>query len=681
MLKYTHTLLVLIVVSLYSYTIKAQVTQPCEELVPRYDKNKRMWGYTDVFGMMVLEPIYTKVSPFRENKAVVQKGNLSGVISCEGMVLLPLQYEKLTDFRNGKIWAKKNGAWGLLDEKGRIILAHQYTDINPIANAELTWVLKDKKWGLVDESKNKVLCALQYDMIQVMSPNASLVKQGEVFGVLNHVNCAYLLPLTIEHVKRVTQHELLFEEKDKWGIFHFSGKIITNPVYDSIGLYQPNVFIVKQNQKYGLIDFKGIVKLPLVYDAIGEFSAGYCSVKQNGLYGFATRMGKVYIPVSYEAVKPFQKTQAAVNKNGKWGIIDIKNNTVIPFEFDDIMNNTNSTLWLLKKEKGIQLMAIGSTNYKADQSTYDKVYTEDTSSLVRVEKNNSIYYCHANTGVLAFETGYTKAEALIDGFAIVSNNNSYGLINAEGKTIIPFEFEEIVTATKTIQKEWWVKKAGQWGLRNEKKIIWPETYSWVYACSNGLYKVCKDNQYGVVNYLMQTQGELTYDAISYGNIPEWPAVVTKAGKKGLIKNNGQVISTIKYDTISSCGEGYFKARAGKSLFLIKPSGEAVKTKYNDLDTWSEGALAFKTKTTWGYINSTLEETIKPQFDKSGLFVKGLAPAMLQGKVGLINKSGEWVLQPEYDNYTQDLTTRRTVLIKDGKQYLVNEGGKLVFWEE
>jgi hypothetical protein len=93
-----------------SYTSRAQVLMPCpDELVPKYDKDKRAWGYCDVFGMMVLEPIYTKVSPFKENTAVVQKGNLSGVINCEGMVILPLQYEKLTSFRNDKIWAKKDG--------------------------------------------------------------------------------------------------------------------------------------------------------------------------------------------------------------------------------------------------------------------------------------------------------------------------------------------------------------------------------------------------------------------------------------------------------------------------------------------------------------------------------------------------------------------------------------------
>jgi|GEM_PF-996529 len=660
----------------------AQLAQPCpEELVPKYDKDKRAWGYCDVFGMMVLEPIYTKVSPFRENKAVVQKGKLSGVINCDGMVLLPLQYEKLTDFRSGKIWAKKNGAWGLLDEKGRILLAHQYSDINPISNTELTWVAKDNKWGLVDELQNKVLCTLQYDMVQVMSPNASLVKQGDVFGVLNHVNCAYLLPLTIEHVKRITQHELLFEEKGKWGIFHFSGKIISNAVYDSIGLFQPAIFIVKKDLKYGLIDFKGLIKLPIEYEAIGASSAGYCAVKQKGLYGFATRFGKVYIPIVYDDVKPFQKTQAAVKSKGKWGMIDIKNNVIIPFEFDDISSNVTSSLWLLKKGTAIQLMAIGSTGYASNQVAYDKVYAEDTAALLRVEKKGMTYFCNASTGQLAFESGYVKAESMLNKFSIAKTATGTGVITSEGKVVIPFEFEEIVLAKNTIQKEWWVKKGNLWGLRNDKKIIWPETFTWVYACGNGLYKVSKDKQFGIVNYAMQTQGEMVYDAISFENDPEWPAVVTKSGKKGLVKNNGQLLLSLKYDTIVACGESCFKAKAGKSLSLIKPSGEAVKTKYIDMSTWSEGAIGIQTKTGWGYMNSSMELIVPADYEKVGLYFKGIAPVQQLGKVGFITKSGEWVLKPEYDSFVQDAALKRTVVLKEGKQYLVNEEGKLVFWEE
>ncbi|MBC7486644.1 MAG: WG repeat-containing protein, partial [Cytophagaceae bacterium] len=125
-LKKKLSFLSLVLILCTAFQAQAQLIKSCpDELVPRYDKDKRMWGYSDLFGIMLLEPIYTKVSPFRQNLAVVQKGDLSGVINCDGMVILPLQYEKLTDYRNGKIWALKGGLWGLLDEKGRTVLPHQ----------------------------------------------------------------------------------------------------------------------------------------------------------------------------------------------------------------------------------------------------------------------------------------------------------------------------------------------------------------------------------------------------------------------------------------------------------------------------------------------------------------------------------------------------------------------------
>ena len=514
-----------------------------------------------------------------------------------------------------------------------------------------------------------------------MSPNASLVKSGEFFGVLNHVNCNYLLPLTIEHVKRVTQHELLFEEKGKWGIFHFAGKIISNPIYDSIALFQPNIFMVKKENKYGLIDQKGIEKLPITYDEIGEYSSGYCAVKQNGLYGYATRFGQVYIPVSYEGAKPFQKGQAAVKKNGKWGIIDIKNKVVIDFQFDAISTNESASLWLLQKNLMIQLMAVGSTVYDKNQMAFDRIHTEDKGTSIRVEKSNRYQFCNANDGALSFEGIFDYAEPMTDGFAIVAKSAAFGLINEKGQIVLPLEFQQIKRADKTTQLEWFVKKGDLWGLRNDKKIVWPEAYAWVYACGNGLYKVAKNNKFGIVNYKMEPQGEMIYDAISFNMEPEWPAVVTKSGKKGLISNAGLLIGGIKYDTIATCGEGYFKAKAGKSLYIITPAGIATKTKYTDFGLFSEGLIPFQSKAYWGYCNSSIIEEIPAQFDACGKFVKGIAPAKQQSKIGLINRMGIWVLKPEYDSYVQDVDTKRTVLLKGEKQYLVNERGKVVLWEE
>src|SRR6478736_568611 len=153
---------------------KAQRGSNCpDDLMPKLGDNK-MWGYTNLFGHWVINPAFTKVSPFVESKAVVMKGTKFGVINCEGLIIIQPEYEKLSNFKYGKIWAMKNGLWGLLNDKGGTLLEHQYSQINPIAYTELSWVKKGEVWGLLNEEKGTSICKPQFKIAQIMSENASL---------------------------------------------------------------------------------------------------------------------------------------------------------------------------------------------------------------------------------------------------------------------------------------------------------------------------------------------------------------------------------------------------------------------------------------------------------------------------------------------------------------------------
>src|SRR6185437_13490920 len=138
--------------------VHAQQGNSCpEDLFPFYDKEKKAWGYADMMCMMVIEPIFTKVSPYSSNKAIVQKGNLCGVLDCNGNLIVPVQFQKILNFRYNKAWAMKDGVWGLIDDKGRNVLAPQFSDIYAIQGTELTWVKKESLWGLFDEDKTKYI--------------------------------------------------------------------------------------------------------------------------------------------------------------------------------------------------------------------------------------------------------------------------------------------------------------------------------------------------------------------------------------------------------------------------------------------------------------------------------------------------------------------------------------------
>jgi WG containing repeat len=420
------------------------------------------------------------------------------------------------------------------------------------------------------------------------------------------------------------------------------------------------------------------VQLPIEYDSVGAFSAGYAPVLQKGLYGYTTRLGKVYIPVSYEAAKPFIQAQAAVKKNGKWGMIDTKNQMIVPFEFDQIEANDKNTLWVLSKDGKYELFPVGTKRYVAAQA-YDNVYLNDSATVIRVVRNGRYYFYNTLTNELAFSTAFEEAQSLYEGFAIVKQLEKYGVVNDKGLLVVPAQYDQLVAMTNTKQKEWLVKKNGVWGLRNDSKEIWPETYEWVYPSGNGLFKVKKEGKFGVVNYTRQNQGEISYDTISTSN-PEFPAVVGKSGKKGLLQSNGVLITPAKYDSIVYCGASQFKAYSGKTISLIKPSGEALKTKWKELGYWNDGLISFQVKDKWGFSNSSMEELIIPTFDAVGFFYKGLAPATLNGKTGVINKSGKWIVEADYSGFRQDVSSKVIILMKDGKQYAVSERGKVLLVE-
>ena len=151
-----------IIVLCLALNVNAQKGTGCkEDLLPKLSENKS-WGYTDFVGQWIVEPIYSKVSPFVEGRAVVQRGILCGVIDCEGNVVLQCKYERLTNFRDGKVWAMERGIWGLIGGKGQIYQSPQFSDINPIINTSFCWVKKNNVWARKIKLKNMLYFNLFY---------------------------------------------------------------------------------------------------------------------------------------------------------------------------------------------------------------------------------------------------------------------------------------------------------------------------------------------------------------------------------------------------------------------------------------------------------------------------------------------------------------------------------------
>lgn len=87
-------------------------------------------------------------------------------------------------------------------------------------------------------------------------------------------------------------------------------------------------------------------------------------------------------------------------------------------------------------------------------------------------------------------------------------------------------------------------------------------------------------------------------------------------------------------------------KEGKVLSTLNPIffGKRTLIKGN----LSEGLIAFRLNKKWGYVNKSCEFVIQPQFDDAGTFTEGLAPVKADGKWGYIDKTGKFVINPQFD---------------------------------
>jgi hypothetical protein len=65
--------------------------------------------------------------------------------------------------------------------------------------------------------------------------------------------------------------------------------------------------------------------------------------------------------------------------------------------------------------------------------------------------------------------------------------------------------------------------------------------------------------------------------------------------------------------------------------------------------FSETLARIKIGDKWGYIDKTGKFVINPQFDFARDFSEGLAAVKIGGKCGYINKTGKIVIKPQFDD--------------------------------
>ena len=503
---------------------------------------------------------------------------------------------------------------------------------------------KNDKMGVID-TKGNILIEPKYDSIKIPNPTKAVFiciedynaeddkkapkvlndKNETIFTEYNQVS-----PIQIKDIVSDVPYEksvLRFEQGGKYGLIDYNGKVVVKPIYDEIDniSHKEGEMIVKKDGKYGVINMKGTKLVDIQYDSID---------------------GDNY----YDEEKGYKSSGYIVgNKTDegmRYGYISNRGRVILKPEYDSIYRVTE-----IKEKEGRYLIA--SKNGQC--------------AIIKDDKNITDYMYQ--------EIEYNDVSNLF----VVEKGTSYGVINKEGKQVLPTDYDAIsfegvyIQATKGEEKT-------LYNAAGEKQDS--AKYQTMLPTDNENYYITIHNEvdYGVADKDGNVIIPNEYMYIEYA-FDNYFIVCNKDLKLGIMDDKGKVIIELKYDVAQKIPNTHIiemqiqetnttdlysrelKQVASITDATIVPSEKYIKvfskdgTKYfetegkeiSNIDVYTNNKVYSKELDgKWGFVDKDGNVKINYVYDRVTEFNQyGFAGIQKDGKWGVINSDGQIIIEPTY----------------------------------
>lgn len=292
--------------------------------------------------------------------------------------------------------------------------------------------------------------------------------------------------------------------------------------------------------------------------------------------------------------------------DNKYGVINSEGEVIIEPSYAEyiVIPNSKKDIFLCTYDVNY---STGEYKTKALNKKNESIFTEyeQIDALENYDENKNLYY----------ENGTIR----------VKRSGKYGLIDIEGKEILPTEYDEIKTL-KGLENSILVYKDGKVGLVDSKgkKII--------------------DTKY--VNILaIEDDYKLGYITVDENN------------KYGLVDCNNSKILDNKYEQIAPIfGNGNYVVKENGTYKLITKDGSTIiEGKFDEVKQIKNDSIIIKLDNKYGVLNTAGEEIVPAKYDDIKFSFKDTYIVKENNQFELINKSGEPILKKKYQtmNYIEE----------------------------
>ena len=371
----------------------------------------------------------------------------------------------------------------------------------------------------------------------------------------------------------------------------------------------------------------------------------------------------------------------ALYAQNKWGVINQDGDEVITPSYQEmiIIPNEEKDVFVCTYDIDEQT---GTYKTKAINSKNEEIFTayEQVEAIDNIDKNNNLWY----------EKNILK----------VSKNGKYGLIDLNGKELLPIEYDEI-TVLDGMENSIIIKKDGKVGLVNDNGSILIEVnYKDIRALGetykDGYITIDDAGKYGVVSATKKQILENKYDEIMPVYLKDY-YLIKEGEKKEVIDSNGNVILDSGFDDIKSATTNGVIFIKNNLYGEISTSAEiTLDAKYQDLKEVKDGIYIAKQNDKYGIIDNVGNEQLAFEYagitynEKADLFfaedseyntsiINDIYDVKATGILSEVNNEDEYIRMRVNDNYKyydfKGEETANTKVLKNNTIFLDKKDGK------
>lgn len=410
----------------------------------------------------------------------------------------------------------------------------------------------------------------------------------------------FLLP-SLARAQEPAEHSIMVAgEGGLLGFVSYTGEWVIEPRYNYVmSNHEPGpllTYMVWENaggaELTGLVSNRGQVLVPALYQDLGwPSSDGLIAVQSNHCWGFLT-IGSGWLKdplMPYLSIPYRYEETAGFNAQGLANVSVLGRWGIIDQGGSEVLPTAYSHVGVLT-DRG---------------STWVQVYEEERAHFFNIERSQP--------PLLASGT-FDEFGPFSEGLAAYRVGDVFGYLDETGSTAFLVDADELGEPFQDGLAR--VSQAGAWGVINSDGdwLISP-MFEGLRHYSDSLLAAKVDNLWGLIDLSGNWVLPNIFESIRGRHF-------RIDGKWGLLDGSGQIIADPTFDWIGPFISGYEEARATK---------EGVAGFLNRSGVWEEARTSV----------SDLEE-------RGAFTISGWAAAKSQGRWGLIDREGNWLLEPRYD---------------------------------